>query len=515
MTTKRKEPAEPSTRRTRQRTLSSTEPQNRRDPFEAFPWDIACLVLHLLSPQDLVRAQQVDRGWRGFVERWLIAEGRRALPWEWRPDIEGLAEEEAIRHVKQAVVEHTAYKKLAAGNASCARRYENTVPGTGLFSVKGDYVVWHADNRIRYQNLAFEPDGSLHQIEELDVTVMADNLRYLEVNAEGYLYYQMWYYRNDQGQEEGYRHHVVYLPTGTHVWRQRIQSNARLLAVGRERIYFYDMPDGDGANNLFFMARDVVTGRRLYRRPCANRIPGDAAPVPVQRLEGEEVLVALRVEPNFRLFVQIIDGKNGVISQVIGTAVWLGGEHIIPDSQNAGRFAIVSHSQNEHRYVKIQKFTENVDNDGLFDSVSIEWLAPIPRTINRLAIHPYRNLAVTIEHRRAIPWIREIRVNDDPPTDQQTFPHDDPPRPDRWLQVERGQKVSLPVKYKHHKSRRKFLRKLMDSGTQQPPVRFVGWDRVLMATSPEQFNCLLDFRFRLQTNFALTDGPHPDTLEIR
>ncbi|KAL4936587.1 hypothetical protein BDV06DRAFT_227765 [Aspergillus oleicola] len=518
---KRKRLANYCVRRKQRRT--STEPTRRKlvNPFESLPWEVATNILSLLPHQDLVRIGQVHPGWKDLLDHWLIDQGRRCVPGEWRAEIKGTAGyQEKVGMVKQSIIDHSAHTKFSTGKASCVRQYENNVPDRRLFSIKGDYVVWHSHHRIWWQNLSFKPDGSLHPIQRLRVRVAADNLEYLEVNEEGYVYYQICHQKLNPREEEVYRHHVVHLPTGIRLWSKRAVPDTRLFAIGKDRIYFCYIA-GSGNHNRFLTARDIKSGRQLYEVPFGNTIPMNMTPVPIQRASGDEVLVTFHIAPllpnvYFVNGIQIINASDGRILQVIQTRVWGDEQHIIPDTQRPGHFAVVNHLQNGDWDVKIDKFAQDAD-DGIFRSVTRDWL-PLGKflgLINRVDIHPYRNLAVSIEQRRALPRIREIKLDPNPPSDCRAFSRDSPPKPVRWLRLEEGEEITLPPRYKHHKKRRLFLPGQMDNGPYRPELHFVGWDRVLMASEPKRLYCLFDFRFRMPWNFGTKVVPQVETLEVR
>ncbi|KAL4948494.1 hypothetical protein BDW69DRAFT_189211 [Aspergillus filifer] len=509
-------------RRKRRRTSADPTRKNPGNPFEALPWEVATNILAFLPHQDLVRIGQVHPGRKSLLDHWLIDQGRRCVPEAWHADVHSVEKfEDKVQTVKRSIISHSAHIKLSTGKASCARRYQNNVSERRLFSTNGDYVVWHANHRIYWQNLAFKPDGSLHPIQKLRVRVAADNLEYLEVNEEGYVYYQICHQKLAPWEEEVYKHHVVHLPTGIRLWSKRAVPDTRFFAMGKERIYYCYIA-GSGNNNRFLTARDIKSGRQLYEVPFSINIPMNMTPVAIQRASGSEVLVAFHIAallPNvyFVNGIQIINGSDGRMLQFIQTRIWGDEQHIIPDPLRPGHFAVVSHIQNSEWNIKIERFAEDTE-DGIFRNISREWLplGKFPGPINRVSIHPYRNLAVSIEQRRALLRVREILVNTNPSTDRQTFPRDSPPIPTNWLQLSEEHEITLPPKYKHHKKRRLFLPGPLDNGPYHPELSFVGWDRVLMRSEPAQFYCLFDFRFRMPCNLGgKVHVPNVETLEIR
>lgn len=185
----------------------------RKDPFTFLPWDCASIVLQYLDIRDLACCEQVSEGWKGFVRHWMVALGHQyCLPDEWRPDISNtISYEGALAAVKNSgtflstmkqpqhpltgthslcsVVKYAAFRKLASGSASCGRRYQTS--DTGVFDISGDFTVWHTGDAIFYQKLGFQENGSLYAVQRLSLRVTGDNLRYLAVNQDGYLYLQI------------------------------------------------------------------------------------------------------------------------------------------------------------------------------------------------------------------------------------------------------------------------------------------------------------------------------------
>ncbi|KAL4915663.1 hypothetical protein BDW62DRAFT_212517 [Aspergillus aurantiobrunneus] len=462
----------------------------RIDPLQFLPWDCTNLVLQYLDIRDLARCEQVGRAWRDFVQRWMVDVGRRyCLPGDWTPDITGLTGfEEAVRTVRKSVVEYAAYRKFTSGNASCARRYEASAPG--LFDSNGDFAVWHAGESIFWQNLRFQDDGSLHPVQKLAVRVTRDNMPYLGVNAE---------------------------ETGKWLWKRRTWPDTKLFAIGKERVYLVSTDPGKRT----LTARDIKSGRLLYEVPVVHSVRRSRPPVPVQQRGGEEVIVNIHsVSMGGTIVIvnglQIINGKDGRVLQTIATRIWVHGSQIIPRRSEEGGFAVLSHFRSTHWYVKIQKFSQD-PNGRAFRSESTEvlQLGQYPHPINEIAIEPYRYIAVSLEGRRALPRVIQIRQNSNPTIDRRTLPPNTVRNTDKWLCIGSGQEVTLPQKYAHHKARRLFIPGPFDHGAIDCRLNIAGWDRVGLLTDPRKLYCLFDFRFRLPSNIGSKILPDPGTLEKR
>lgn len=212
------------------RASSGLNAHNKRtDPFTLLPWECASIVLQYLDIRDLACCEQVSKGWRSFVQHWLVVAGHQyCLPDGWRPDIPNpVSYEDALAAVKKSgtststihktlpstgthslcsVVEYAAFRKLASGSASCGRRYQTC--DTGVFDTSGNFTVWHTGDAIFYQKLGFREDGSLYPVQRLSLRVTGDNLRYLAVNQDGYLYLQICRPNNHPVRPEEFRYSI-------------------------------------------------------------------------------------------------------------------------------------------------------------------------------------------------------------------------------------------------------------------------------------------------------------------
>lgn len=78
--------------------------KKRTDPFTLLPWDCASIVLQYLDIRDLACCEQLSKGWRSFVQHWLVVAGHQyCLPDGWRPDIPNpVSYEDALAAVKKS-----------------------------------------------------------------------------------------------------------------------------------------------------------------------------------------------------------------------------------------------------------------------------------------------------------------------------------------------------------------------------------------------------------------------------
>ncbi|KAL4779454.1 hypothetical protein BJX76DRAFT_351804 [Aspergillus varians] len=509
-------PCGPQKRRRKDSAISRTQ-SKRTNPFEILPWDCANLVLQFLDVQDLARCEQVGRSWRDFVQLWLVDIGHQyCLPDRWRPDtVDPIFAAEAFNDIKKSAVQYAAHRKFTSGKASCARRYQTSA--TGLFDISGDYTVWHSGENIFWQDLSFRRDGTLHPANRLAVRVAGDNLRYLAVNAEGYVYYQICRPNNQLDKPEDFRHYMVRLQTGEKLWKRHAKPDTKLFAFGKDRVYLV----GTGLHNRYLTARDIKSGKLLYEVPFLHPVRRSKSPVTVQLHGGAEVLVHIHsVLFLANIFIvdgiQIINGADGRILQTIPTRIWTHGSQIIPQTDKKGSFALLSHFRTTKWYVKIQKFTQ-IPSDGTFhiQCTEVLELGKYPDQINQIGIEPYRYVAVSLEGRRALPRVMSIQENPTPTIDRRTLPVGTASSTDKWLRIGPAREVTLPQKYKHHKVRRLFIPGPLDYGPSSCRVNFASCDRIVLFTEPRQFYCLFDFRFRLPCNAGSKVTPDPRTLEMR
>lgn len=116
---------------------------------------------------------------------WICTLGLRVhFPDAWNPEIK---QDENVS-VKIYKEQAAPFATFPAGRASAGRKISAYMK---LFTVAGDYAAWYDGRRIRWQDLNFRADGSLHPTQTLKLELKEDEdlaqIESLRLNREGCL----------------------------------------------------------------------------------------------------------------------------------------------------------------------------------------------------------------------------------------------------------------------------------------------------------------------------------------
>ncbi|KAL4739980.1 hypothetical protein BDV11DRAFT_204715 [Aspergillus similis] len=235
------------------------------DPFRRLNFDCASMIFEYLDPVSIVRCERVDKAWGNLMRLWIYALGLRVhFPNAWNPELK----QDENMSVKIYKEQAAPFATFPAGRASAVRKISAHMK---LFTVAGDYATWYDGRHIRWQDLSFRADGSLHPAQKLKLELNEDEsviqMQSLLLNKEGCLLIRALPTIGI------YKDFLVDLETGEIRWRRDELAAAVLDPIGDCRIL---RPVSLGADKVYYVndrviaALDINSGALLYETPLHN-----------------------------------------------------------------------------------------------------------------------------------------------------------------------------------------------------------------------------------------------------
>ncbi|KAL3429869.1 hypothetical protein BDV09DRAFT_202709 [Aspergillus tetrazonus] len=378
------------------------------DPFRCLNFDCASIIFEYLDPVSIVRCERVDKAWRKLMRLWICTLGLRIhFPDAWNPEIE---QDENVS-VKAYKEQAAPFATFPAGKASAGRKISAYMK---LFTVAGDYAAWYDGRRIRWQDLSFRADGSLHSTQTVKLELKEDEdlvqIESLRLNKEGCLLIRALPMIGT------YKDFLVDLKSGKIKWRRDELATVvlgqmvdcrilRPVLLGAERAYY--------VNDRVIAALDINSGALLYETPLHIANWEDAWHIEIfgrkclsenhsalVKLAGREVFVCIIPVHNAlhrSSILHIMDSETGkALPQIPFTRQDRTTLLVSPDQRG---FAVVDNTP-DFKALIIRKFTPAPDERSFAQHLQLVdhrtkvfgSLVSIPVTVD-----PFRSLVVLID----------------------------------------------------------------------------------------------------------------------
>ncbi|KAJ0418787.1 hypothetical protein BJY00DRAFT_314698 [Aspergillus carlsbadensis] len=522
---------------------SSRRAGMRKDPFRHLCWDCASIVLSYLEAQDLARCERVDQGWRRFVHEWMGAVGF----YQHFPDLPKSAAstisctQGRAMVFKKCVIDQAQRQKWSTGSASCAREY--TFPGR-IFTVKGDFVVCGTDDNLHWQHLGFQSDGTLRPVHTLNYKPKGRISR-INLHEAGYVFLEIACAVNQLSSPrdttrflpfspatgEAYTQVMVSLETGQELWRQPMDFDHQLIALGADRLYFYS----SGAQEGSLIARDLRSGELLYETRHGHDEVSQVEAIIVRQPNGEELIVKQWIthethehHPVFGIRtpfwdnhgVRVFRGDNGQCIQTIETE-----DNFPIVSPNKQGFALLGcffdhHNRwyqtiHKYRYVAEEQRFQHETSEILREGP--EFIAGHHNCIDFRSIDPYGYKAAAWDPWSEAPYLFSLVPCPAVPDAQKVEGSGGPDQPvDAWRTLGSRQQITLPPRTNAELKTRRPLggenSGLFPRGGYS--VGLADQDRLVYHDSRSNIAYVLDFGFRTPQALGVDKGKNKTTMEI-